>query len=215
MIPRVAAQIAVAFAIGFLVILCSLHFLEPEFDPSWRMISEYEIGRYGPMMRLAFFCWGSSVLALVYVLWFSLQTVGGNVGRWWLLVIGIALFGAGTFVTNAILDPTPSTANSLHTLCGAVVILTFPMAASLVTGSLAKNRDWASARRWLFSATLLVWLSLFLFFASIVVSRAVHPMAGRVGPEVFLGWPNRFLVLVYNVWLILVARRTLLATRVR
>jgi Protein of unknown function (DUF998) len=129
-------------------------------------------------------------------------------------VIGIALFGAGIFVTNAILDPTPSMPNSLHTLCGAVVILTFPIAVSLVAGSLARDSA-LTARPWLLSATALVWLSLFLFFGSIVVSRAIHPNAGRVGPEVFLGWPNRFLVLVYNVWLILVAGRTLRVPRIR
>jgi hypothetical protein len=38
-------------------------------------------GRYG-LMRLAFFCWGSSVLALVYALGSPLQTLGGNIGRW-------------------------------------------------------------------------------------------------------------------------------------
>jgi hypothetical protein len=31
------------------------HFLKPEFDPSWRMVSEYAIGRWGWVMQLAFF----------------------------------------------------------------------------------------------------------------------------------------------------------------
>lgn len=132
---------------AFLAILTLLHFLEPEFDPSWRMISEYELGRYGWMMTLAFFCWGGSVLALRAALWPSLWTMGGRIGGWWLLFIGIALFGAGIFKTNAITDPTTSTANRLHALCGAIVIMTFPIAASLVAGSLARNQEWATDRR--------------------------------------------------------------------
>jgi hypothetical protein len=36
---------------------------------------------------------------------------------------------------------------------------------------------------------------------------AINPSAGRVGPEVLLGWPNRFMVLAYSIWLILLALR--------
>jgi Mn2+/Fe2+ NRAMP family transporter len=38
--------------------------LEPEFNPSWRMICEYELGNYGWMMRLAFFSLALSCLAI-------------------------------------------------------------------------------------------------------------------------------------------------------
>jgi len=201
----IAARIAVVFSATFLVILFLLHFLEPEFDPSWRMISEYELGRYGWMMRLAFFCWGSSVLSLVVALWPALRTFGGIIGRWWLLLIGGGLFGAGIFVTNAITETATSTANNLHTLSGAFVILTFPIASSLIAGSLVRNKDWSTVRRHLFWAELLVWLGLFGFFGSIMISNAINPSAGRVGPEVFLGWPNRFLVVAYHIWLIVIA----------
>ena len=53
----------------------------------------------------------------------------------------------------------------------------------------------------------LVWLGLIGFFGSIILSNAINPAAGRVGPEVYQGWPNRFMVVVYNVWLMVVARR--------
>jgi len=57
--------LSIVFAIVFLFLLLLLHFLKREFDPSWRMISEYEIGHFGWLMRLAFFCWGASVLLLL------------------------------------------------------------------------------------------------------------------------------------------------------
>ena len=50
------AYAAILFTAIFLGLLALLHFLKPELDPAWRMISEYEIGRFGWMMRLAFFC---------------------------------------------------------------------------------------------------------------------------------------------------------------
>jgi hypothetical protein len=177
------------------------------------MISEYEIGRYGWLMTLAFFCWGGSVLALLTALWPSLRTIPGMIGRWWLLLIVVALFGAGIFKTNAITDATPNMANSLHTLCGAFVIMTFPIAASLVAGSLARNQEWGSAKRRMLWVTPLVWFGMFAFFASIIISHAINPSIGRVGPEVYLGWPNRFLVVVYHIWLITVALHAMLIAR--
>jgi hypothetical protein len=201
----IAARTAFVFSATFLVILFLLHFLEPEFDPTWRMISEYELGHYDWMMRLAFFCWGSSVLSLLIALWPVLRTFGARIGRWWLLLIGGALFGAGIVVTNAITDTTTSMANTLHTLCGAFVILTFPSASSLVVGNLVRNKAWTAARRHLVLGEILVWLGLLGFIGSIIISDAINPFAGTVGPEVFLGWPNRFLVVAYNIWLIIIA----------
>ena len=194
------AMLAAGLVISFVVILLLLHFLESEIDPSSQMISEYETGHFGWMMRLAFFFWGGSVLALVSTLRSSVRTIPGKIGQWWLVLIGVALFGAGIFITNAITDTTPNTANTLHALCGAFVIFTFPIAASLVAGSLARNQEWTTARRRLLWATLLVWFGLIAFFGSEIISNAINPLAG-------LGWPNRFMVFVYIIWLIFVALR--------
>jgi hypothetical protein len=38
-------------------VMVLLHVLEPEFDPSWRMLSEYSLGQYGPLMRVIFLRW--------------------------------------------------------------------------------------------------------------------------------------------------------------
>jgi hypothetical protein len=201
----IAARASIALAGAFLAILFLLHFLKPELDPSWRMISEYEIGRYGWMMRLAFFCWGGSTLALVIGLWPSLGTVGGRIGGWWLLLIVVAFFGAGIFVTQPIMEEASTTAHALHSLSGAIVILTFPIAASLVGRSLSRNEEWGGSTRRILWMTLLVWFGVIAYFSSIIISNAITPGAGNGGPEVFQGWPNRFLVVVYILWLITVA----------
>jgi hypothetical protein len=200
-----AARVSIALSAAFLAILFLLHFLEPELDPSWRMISEYEIGRFGWMMRLAFFCWGGSVLALVIALWPSLRTLGGIIGRRWLLLIVVALFGAGIFVTQPITEDATTTAHVLHTLAGAIVILTFPIAASLVGRSLSRNEEWSGPKRQILWMTLLVWFAVIAYFSSIIISNLITPGAGNGSPEVYQGWPNRFMVVVYVFWLITVA----------
>jgi hypothetical protein len=200
-----AASVGAGLAIAFILILLLMHFLEPEFDPSSRLISEYETGYFGWMMRLAFFFWGGSALALVIALWHSLRTVGGMIGRIWLVLLGLALFGAGIFATNAVTDTTPRLSNTIHGVCGAFVIFSFPIVATLIAASLARNPNWAMAQRRLFWGTLLAWLGLIAFFGMEFVSNAITPLAG-------LGWPNRFMVIVYNIWLIIVGQRTALTT---
>lgn len=199
-------NLTLILSVTFLLILLSLHFIEPEFDPSWRMISEYALGSYGWLMQFAFFSWGGSVLFLLVALWPQLPGRSGQLARWWLVIITLALFGAGIFTTNSITEPATTAAHTIHALCGAIVIITFPFASALTVYSLGQNAEWAvTSRKQLRGIELTVWLSLFLFFGSLLVSRAINPAAGRVGPEVFIGWPNRFLVVVYHLWLMVVA----------
>jgi len=199
------AQASIVFGISFIALLTLLHFLKPELSPVWRMISEYEIGRFGWIMRLAFFCWGASTLTLLIAIWSSLESTGGVIGRWWFVLIVLALFGAGIFKTDPITEITNSIENNLHTLCGAIVILTFPIAATLVKNSLLQNNAWMAMQVRLNIATYLIWFGMVAFFASIIISRVIDPSAERVGPKVYLGWPNRFMVLTYALWLIIIA----------
>ena len=201
-----SATLSLIFAGIFLGILFLLHFLKRELDPSWRMISEYEIGRFGWMMRLAFFCWGASVLALLVAIWPFLQTTGGVIGRWWFVIIVIALVGAGIFKTNPITDRTPNWVNTIHTLCGAIVILTFPIAATLAANSLLRDSMWSGSRGVLIFAIVLVWIGMVAYFASVILARAKDPKAGEPGGRiVYQGWPNRFMVVTYIVWIAIVA----------
>ncbi len=170
------------------------------------MISEYEIGRFGWMMRLAFFCWGASVLALLITIWPDLQPTGGTISRWWFILIMAALVGAGIFKTNPITDHTPTRENTLHTLCGAIVILSFPIAATLTVINLLHNSLWSASRGLLGAGLVIVWMGLVAFIASIIIARVKDPTAGEVGgPRVYQGWPNRFMVVTYLTWIIIIA----------
>jgi hypothetical protein len=167
-------------------------------------------------MRVAFFCWGGSLLALLISLWPYLQPVAGTVSRVWFALIVLALFGAGIFKTNPITDRTPSLVNTLHTLCGAIVILTFPTAAALAVSGLLHDQFgpaqgnmllfWSAHRGWLILATVFAWVGMVAYFATVIVSRIKNPKAGEAGgPIVYQGWPNRLMVLTYILWIIIVA----------
>ena len=201
----VSAYISIVFAAVFLVILILLHFLNRELNPSWRMISEYEIGRYGWMMRLAFFSWGAGILALLITIWPYLQLPSGTISRWWFVLIVIALFGAGIFKTDPITNDTNSLVNTIHKLCGIIVILTFPVAATLALNSLRHNPLWTAYQGWLIFGTTLAWIGMVAYFTSIIISRIKDPQAGEAGsPPVYMGWPNKFNVLTYIIWIIII-----------
>ncbi len=189
----------IVFAILFVLILIVLHFLKPELDPKWRMISEYEIGKYGWLMRIAFFSWGLSTLSVLLMI---LRIGNGSYLIYiWLSVLVLALFGAGIFKTNPIMETTKSIVNTIHTICGSIVILTFPILAIVICvryiGLNAINVPGI-----LIGITVLAWIAQFGFFSSISISQKKDPKAGRVGPTIYLGWPNRIMVLVYALWAI-------------
>ncbi len=62
------AIIAIALTIATFLLLASLHFLSPEFDPSFRMVSEYAFGHYGWVLSLMFATWGAGSWALAAAL---------------------------------------------------------------------------------------------------------------------------------------------------
>lgn len=200
---KIQARAAIVFGIAFLTLLALLHFLEPEFHPSWRLISEYEIGKYGFLMVVAFFCWGAGFLALTLSLWHQLPFVSGTIGKWWLLIISIALFGAGIFTTNPITEEVRSTTDRLHALCGALMIFTFPIASVLMSRSLTKNRSFAPRKAQIIWLEVFVWVGLFAFFGALVIYK---PQGRQYNETVLIGWPNRFMVFAYTLWLIGIAR---------
>jgi hypothetical protein len=192
---RRTAAATIVLTLGFLTLLAALHLLEPEYDPAHRMISEYAVGPYGVVMQLAFVSLGGAVLALRALLRPFLPRA--SIG---LAVTGLALFGGAAFKTDALTEP-PShgAANAIHQVCGTIVILGFPLLATLLARRLARHPHWASAHGWLYSLTLLLWVGQFAFFTAVKVLG--RPPVGAVG------WPNRLMMVAYCAWIIAVAGR--------
>ena len=99
---RTAACLSFAAAAAFLVLLAVLHLLKPGLDPSWRMVSEYEIGRHGWVMRLAFLCLACVCVALFAAVRSRVWTTGGEVGLAFLLLSALGMTVAAVFASDPI-----------------------------------------------------------------------------------------------------------------
>jgi hypothetical protein len=198
--PRYWARTALAAVVVFFILLAALHFIEPEFDPSKRLISEYELGRYGWVMSLAFFSLGVGVLATLLSTWDFLRIRRGLIGRWWFLAVSVAFFGAGIFYPYT----PPNLTSYIHGVCGVIVIVTFPIAATLYSSALAHSQAWTASRRQLRWAAVLVWVGLLLFAGSTIVLGIISHPVDRSNSNLLIGWQNRFMIVMYSLWLVFV-----------
>jgi hypothetical protein len=196
-----AAHISLASGVATIVLLAALHLLSPEFDPSWRMVSEYAFGDYGWVLSLMFLTWALSCIALFFAIQSQIHTVGGKIGLGFLLVSAVGTGMAAFFDIS----------HSLHGLAFMTGIPSFLVAALLISLSLIRNPSWISRRRSLLWASILPWVSIVLMVAMMFIG--LSQSGGEFGPGVLIGWPNRLVVLAYCGWLMVAARGVILVER--
>ena len=194
-IAAVTAIVAGGISVALILIL---HFVEPEYDPSWRMISEYSLGRHGWIMRVAFIAMAVNSAATCVALW----PFGG---AW---TIGLAVVAAGA-LGAAFVDADPITTpraqatrvGTAHTALGSVLLVGFPVAALLAgSGRLAH-----SAGRWRSPPSC-------VGGPGVVPHGSRRPAHGLGGsPQVRVGWPDRACLVVYLAWAALAAALVLAA----
>ena len=214
-VSRTAAHLSFAAAATFVLLLAALQFIKPEVDPSWRMVSEYEIGRYGWVMVLAFLSLALSCVALFVAIRSQTRTTSGKIGLALLLVSAAGMTLAAIFTTDPITASQDelTTHGNLHGLGALLGIPSFPVAATFISLSLARDRAWSPARRPLLWTVGLVWLSLLVFVLSLAVM--LPQSNGEFGPDVLIGWPNRLFVVANSAWLMVVAWRAARLSRQR
>ncbi len=197
-----AARLAIFFGTLFAVLLLSLHVLEPEFDPTWRFVSEYMLGTFGWMMHLAFLALAISMASAGVTIISQVRTWRGCVGLTILAIAAVGLLIAAIFRTDPVITSGAVTSLSgrMHVF-GASLDYT-PVAALLLSFSLARNAAWRPIRKRLFITAGAV-------FAVMVSFIAVLPYDGKIGPGVVAGLVGRFLLLSYLGWIILVGLHAL------
>ena len=197
-----AARVSFATAALFLILLAVLHFLEPEFDASWRFISEYELGKFGWLMVIAFLSLMVSSASLFVALRSQIRTVGGSIGLFLLLVSMVGFGLAAIFITDPI-TATTATAHGMVHNTAAILGGNISGAAYFLGWSLARNKTWASARR-----GALLWITSLAFIgnaASVWMQVLIAQSQNKFGPTVLVGWPNRVLIVAYAGWLMALA----------
>ncbi len=191
-----------------LLSLSALHFTSPEFKPSWRMVSEYALGKYKWLLTLFFIAWGMSSILLASAL------CGIVIGFWaYLGIILLALSGIGA-ICGGLFDVN----HKLHGLAFGLGVPTLPIAALIISYHLksAGKLEIGNALFWAHST----WISLLLMAISMMLMFSGFKKAGmswdkdsppptEVPPGVIAvgGYANRLLVFCYIFWVLYLAAR--------
>lgn len=196
----VGGVVVAALALG------ALHGVSPEFDPAWRMVSEYANGAHGWLLTVFFLAWAVSSWAISLAVW-ATGGWGARAGAVLVALSGVGELMGGLFDVN----------HPLHGAAFGLGVPTLALGAPIVGVALA-IRDRAPL---LAAASQAPWLSVGLMAGSFALLMSTAEAAGVVlapgepwgevpaGVTAWMGWANRLLVASYLGWTALVARHLL------
>jgi hypothetical protein len=200
-LAMVAATISIAALLG-------LHVLSTEFEPSWRMVSEYANGRFEWVLFVFFVFWGLSSWCLASVLWSYVSSRAAKAGVLFLFISGLGEILAAFFNVN----------HPLHGLSGTLGIPTFIIAALLISYHLKTRPEWKDKKNALLFSAHATWISVALLVVTMIVMINGFKQAGiELGPGqqpppsvpegvvAVVGYVNRILIAVYIGWLLFVS----------
>lgn len=203
-----AARLAIAASVAALLFLATLHVLSPEYDPSWRMVSEYANGHYSWVLSLMFASWAVGSWALAIAVWSVGKTTTGKIGLIFLIAAGLGEAMGAAFDIN----------HPLHDVAGLIGLGSLPIAAMLISMHLGRTQAWSGAKKALLWTANLTWISVVLLAATFILMIASFVQAGGdmnaqattvtalpPGVIALVGWANRLLVLAYCAWVVTVA----------
>lgn len=210
------AQLVVITGGLSLLSLLALHVVSPEYQPSWRMISEYALGRHKWLITAFFLLWGASSLLLSLLLWKSVTTWWGHLGVALLFLSAIGEVMGGLFDVK----------HPWHGMAFGLGVPSLPVAALLIAYNLTGTRSWSSHSGAMLISSHATWISLILMAIAMAVmfagfKRAGIPMEPNAAPPdrvpdgviALGGYANRLLIVCYVGWLMVVARAFLATLR--
>lgn len=204
----VSAWVSILSGLLALVHLIALHLLSPQFDPSFRMISEYALGEYGSVLSGFFYTWALSTFALLFVVGPLIKGVWGKIGLVCLFLAGVGMTMGGLYDLR----------HPLHGAAFALGVPALPIAAVLISKSLVRLKGWTSHKTLVMWTAHATWISLIFMAVTLALMIYTFTQSGakmdstpRVdmtlpdGVIGIVGWFNRLLVVSYIVWVVKVA----------
>lgn len=202
------ALLSLASGVLALVCLLILHVVSQEYQPSWRMISEYAMGKHKWLITSFFYLWGLSSALLSILLW-NVTTSG-----WAMLGVVLLFVSAIGEVMGGLFD----VKHKLHGLAFLLGVPALPIAALLLGHHLSQVENWQQHATILLVFSHATWISLVLMAVAMGVMISGFKKAGIVmdqnaeppkevpaGVVALAGYANRLLVLAYVLWLLVVA----------
>ncbi|WP_147676745.1 DUF998 domain-containing protein [Algibacter pacificus] len=186
-------------AIGFVVLLVILHFINTSVNPIWQPISEYALGNTGWLMQIVFFLLGISFLTLGLYLIKYLPKIGSKIGGVLLVIASLGNFLAGIFNTDPV-DTLPkymTMSGQIHN--AAAGLLGFMILATVfITYQFRKQEKLKPFRKNMFVFTIILWgLEVALI---IVMGVYLSETNGMITPETPIGWLGRILIVFCAIW---------------
>lgn len=206
----------IALSSGVISLLCLLilHFVSPEFDPGWRMISEYALGRYKWLITAFFILWGVSSVFVCVMLWPVVSGIWGRIGLILLLISAVGEIMGGLFDVR----------HKLHGMSFLLGVPALPVAALLISYNIIHLERWHDHATSILYSAHSTWISLVLMGVGMAVMMSGFKKAGlpmdkdAAPPEklpegviAWAGYANRLLVLCYVMWLVQMAGIVVLA----
>jgi Protein of unknown function (DUF998) len=201
-------NLVILFSVLSLLRLLTLHFVSPEYKPSWRMISEYALGKYKWLITTFFYLWGVASIILSTLLWSEVSSTWGKIGVILVLISGIGAFMGGLFDLK----------HKNHGLSFMLGTPTLPIGALIICYHLISMDKWQNNETAILYSTHSLWISFILMAISMVVLMSGYkktglPMGPGVEPPKALpkgvigvnGYFNRLLVFCYILWLVVMA----------
>jgi hypothetical membrane protein len=173
-IAKIAQLVVFICAAYYVIVGTALHFLEPEFDPRFRFMSEYALSAHGWLMTTTFFVLGLATFAVAVVVRNGQQSLHGvRIGFGLLAVGALFLCLAGVFK-----DSMP------HLLVSVVAIPSIVMAVLLLSWSFRQAAGW----RTIYWPTFFIALGMLAAFLSMTVDVGMPGLQQRVFIFLFLLW---------------------------
>ena len=168
------------------------------------MISRYALGRYGWVMALCFAAFGAASASLFAALLPRVAALTGDIGLFFLLTAAVGLVMAARFRMDPVGTPQASMSSSgrMHGIAFLLGVPSMVLAVLLLSLSLGAQSIYASSP--LMAIAMVIWLSLVVMIGIMIMVGPGAPSDPN-GPERFVGWPNRLLMVGYAVWLIVAA----------
>jgi hypothetical membrane protein len=201
----------IAIASGALSLLCllALHFASPEFNPSWRMVSEYAFGKHKWLLTLMFLFWSTCSLFTAFLLWNVVQTKWAMFGVLFVFISGIGALMGGLFDAK----------HKLHGLSFMFGVPTLPVGALLISYHLIQSKGWSLFQSDILLSAHAIWISVVFMAVSMMLlfsgfKKAGVPLDKNTEPPKTLpngviginGYANRLLIVCFVGWLMLMAK---------
>lgn len=203
---NILAVLSIIAGITSLLSLLALHFTSPEYKPSWRMVSEYALGKYEWLLMAFFFLWGASSILLALALAQIVNGLWAYLGTALLFISGVGAVLGGLFNVN----------HKKHGLAFMLGVPPLPIAALILNYHLLNSKAITQTDSLL--AAHATWISVVLMGITMMLMFSGFKKAGVTwdkdsppptevpkGVIALGGYANRLLVFCFIFWVIVIA----------